>query len=126
MLTAIILLIVTAVSFVCFDYKEEMKLVLLVVWIAFLSMGIHHVAAYVFYDSFLKEIICEYLLVEILVLITGILCGWFVKSNWWMSFVYVTPVFIIAYFTGILRIKKDITSINQVLDEKRKSVSSNQ
>ena len=97
MLTAIILLIVTAVSFVCFDYKEEMKLVFLVVWIAFLSMGIHHVAAYVFYDSFLKEIICEYLLVEILVLITG-----------------------------ILRIKKDITSINQVLDEKRKSVSSNQ
>ncbi len=119
MLSAIILFIVTLISFFCFDYIEEMKLNFLIAIIAFLSMGIHYLTAHLFYDSFLKEIICKYVLVEIMVLIVGILCGWFVKSNWWMSFVYVTPAFVIAYLVGIVQIKREVQSINQKLVEKR-------
>lgn len=118
-LSAIIMIIVTLVSFLCFEYREEMKLNFLIVLIAFLSMGIHYFTVFLFYDSFLKEIICKYVLVEIMVLVIGIFSGWFIKSNWWMSLVYVTPVFILAYLLGITQIKRDIQSINQKLSEKK-------
>ena len=120
-LSAIIWIVVTLISFWCFAYREEMKLNFLIVLIAFLGMGIHYVTVYLFYESFLKEIICKYVLVEIMVLVIGIISGWFVRSNWWMSFVYVTPVFLLAYLLGIMQMKKDIESINQKLAEKKES-----
>lgn len=120
-LSAIIWIVVTLISFLCFAYREEMKLNFLIVLIAFLGMGIHYVTVYLFYESFLKEIICKYVLVEIMVLVIGIVSGWFVRSNWWMSFVYVTPVFLLAYLLGIMQMKKDIESINQKLAEKKES-----
>lgn len=120
-LSAIIWIVVTLISFLCFAYREEMKLNFLIVLIAFLGMGIHYATVYLFYESFLKEIICKYVLVEIMVLVIGIISGWFVRSNWWMSFVYVTPVFLLAYLLGIMQMKKDIESINQKLAEKKES-----
>lgn len=119
MLSAVIWIIVTVVSFLCFEYKEEMKLNFLIIVMSFLGMGIHYFTAYLFYDSFLKEIICKYVLVETMVLIIGILSGWFVKTNWWMSFVYVTPVFVLTYMLGITQMKRDVEEINQKLVEKK-------
>ena len=119
MLSAIILIIVTAISFLCFEYRAEMKLNFLIVLMAFLGMGIHYCTMYLFYDSFLKELICKYMLVEIMVLVIGILSGWFIKTNWWMSFVYVTPVFVLAYLMGIIQIKHEVQVINQRLAEKK-------
>ena len=122
-LSAIIFFIVTFISFLCFDYIEEMKLSFLIGIIAFLSMGIHYLTAHIFYDSFLKEIICKYILVEIMVLVIGVLCGWFVMSNWWMSFVYATPAVVLAYLVGIVKIKRDVQAINQKLVEKKERIS---
>ena len=119
MLSSIIFLIVTAVSFLCFEYIEEMKLNFLIFLLAFLSMGIHYVTMYVFHGSFLKEILWKYILVEIMVLSIGIPSGWFIKSNWWMSFVYVTPVFALAYVFGIVQINQEIQEINQKIEEKK-------
>lgn len=119
MLSSAIWIVVTFVSFVCFEYKEEMKLNLLIVLISFLGMGVHYFTAYIFYDSFLKELICKYILVEIMVLVIGIFSGWFVKANWWMSFVYVTPVFILAYLLGITQMKREVEAINTRLAEKK-------
>lgn len=119
MLSAIILIIVTVISFLCFEYRAEMKLNFFIVLMAFLGMGIHYCTMYLFYDSFLKELICKYVLVEIMVLVIGILSGWFIKTNWWMSFVYVTPVFVLAYLLGIIQIKYEVQVINQRLAEKK-------
>lgn len=123
MLSAAIWIVVTLVSFICFEYKEEMKLNLLIVIISFLGMGIHYLTSYIFYDSFLKELICKYILVEIMVLVIGIFSGWFIKANWWMSFVYVTPVFLLAYLLGITQMKRDVEAINRKLDEKKERQS---
>lgn len=119
MLSAAIWIVVTLVSFICFEYREEMKLNLLIVIISFLSMGIHYLTSHIFYDSFLKELICKYILVEIMVLVIGIFSGWFIKANWWMSFVYVTPVFLLAYLLGITQMKRDVEAINRKLAEKK-------
>lgn len=119
MLSSIILMIVTLISFWCFEYIKEMELNFLIVLIAFLSMGVHYMTEYIFYASFLKEIVCKYILIELMVLVIGLLNGWFVKANWWMSFVYVTPVFVLAYILGIIQIKREIQSINQKLVERR-------
>lgn len=119
MLSAVIFIIVTIISFLCFAYTADMQLNALIVLIAFLCMGIHYITAYVFQENFLIEIICKYILVEIIVFIIGSLCGWFVKSNWWMSFVYVTPAFLLAYLFGIVQIKKEVGEINEKLKERR-------
>ena len=87
--------------------------------VSFLGMGIHYFTSYIFYDSFLKELICKYILVESMVLVIGIFSGWFIKTNWWMSFVYVTPVFILAYLLGITKMKRDVQAINLKLAEKK-------
>lgn len=119
MLSAVIWMIVTLVSFLCFEYKEEMKLNFLIVMMSFLGMGIHYFTAYIFYDNFLKELVYKYILVEIMVLVIGIFNGWFIKENWWMSFVYVTPVFILAYLLEIIKIRRDVEAINVKLMEKK-------
>lgn len=119
MLSAIICIIVTLVSFLCFEYREEMKLNFLIVIMSFLGMGIHYLTSYIFYDSFLKELICKYILVEIMVLVIGIFSGWFIKTNWWMSFVYVTPVFVLTYLLGITQMKREVQAINLKLAEKK-------
>ena len=119
MLSAIICIIVTLVSFLCFEYREEMKLNFLIVIMSFLGMGIHYFTSYIFYDSFLKELICKYILVETMVLVIGIFSGWFIKTNWWMSFVYVTPVFVLTYLLGITQMKREVQAINLKLAEKK-------
>ncbi|MBQ4522598.1 MAG: hypothetical protein IJA10_06570 [Lachnospiraceae bacterium] len=119
MLSAIICIIITLVSFLCFEYREEMKLNFLIVIMSFLGIGIHYFTAYTFYDSFLKELVCKYVLVETMVLVIGIFSGWFIKTNWWMSFVYVTPVFVLAYLLGITQLKRYVQAINLKLVEKK-------
>ena len=119
MLSAIICIIITLVSFLCFEYREEMKLNFLIVIMSFLGIGIHYFTAYTFYDSFLKELVCKYVLVETMVLVIGIFSGWFIKTNWWMSFVYVTPVFVLAYLLGITQLKRYVQVINLKLVEKK-------
>ena len=56
---------------------------------------------------------------ENMVLVIGIFSGWFIETNWWMSFVYVTPVFILAYLLGITKMKRDVQAINLKLAEKK-------
>ena len=119
MLSAIIWIIVTLVSFLGFEYREEMKLNFLIVMLSFLSMGIHYFTLYIFCDSFLKELICKYVLIEAMVLTVGVFSGWFIKENWWMSFVYVTFVFVLAYLLGIAQLKRDVQAINQKLTERK-------
>lgn len=119
MLSAIIWIVVTLVSFFGFEYREEMKLNFLIVMLSFLSMGIHYFTLYIFCDSFLKELICKYVLIEGMVLAIGVFSGWFIKENWWMSFVYVTFVFALAYLLGITQIKRDVQAINQKLTERK-------
>ena len=67
MLSAIIYIVVTLISFLCFEYRAEMTLNFLILFISFLSMGIHYVTLRLFHDSFLKEIVCKYVLVETMV-----------------------------------------------------------
>ena len=119
MLSAIIWIIVTLVSFLCFEYREEMKLNFLILIVSFLGMGIHYFTSYIFYDSFLKELICKYILVESMVLVIGIFNGWFIEINWWMSFIYVTPVFFLSYLLGITQMRRDVQAINLKLAEKK-------
>ena len=123
MLAAVIWIIVTVVSFLCFEYRDEMKLNLLIVMLSFLGMAIHYVTMYLFYDSFLKELICKYIFVELLVLVVGIFSGWFIKTNWWMSLIYVTPVFVLAYLLGITQIRRDVQEINRKLMKKKEEKS---
>ena len=119
MLSAIIWIIVTLVSFLCFEYREEMKMNFLILIVSFLGMGIHYFTSYIFYDSFLKELICKYILVESMVLVIGIFSGWFIETNWWMSLIYVTPVFVLAYLLGITQMRRDVQAINLKLAEKK-------
>ena len=96
-----------------------MKMNFLILIVSFLGMGIHYFTSYIFYDSFLKELICKYILVESMVLVIGIFSGWFIETNWWMSLIYVTPVFVLAYLLGITQMRRDVQAINLKLAEKK-------
>ncbi len=118
-LAAIIIFVVMAVSYFCFDNAEETKLLFSIIFLSFLIMGSHYLVLYFLGDWIVLEIIVEYSLTEIIVLLTGIVQKWFIASNWWMSFVYITPVFIIVYTLEIVPLKTEIREINEKLHERK-------
>ena len=118
-LAAIIIFVVMTISYFCFDNAEETKLLFSIIFLSFLIMGSHYLVLYFLGDWIVLEIIVEYSLTEIIVLLTGIVQKWFVASNWWMSFVYITPVFIIVYTLEIVPLKTEIREINEKLHERK-------
>lgn len=117
-LAAIIIFLITFISYFCFDYSEEMKLLFSITIMSFLFMGIHYLVLYIFGDWLFLEIIVEYILVGIIVILAGFLNKWFNQSNWWMSLIYITPVFLIAYALEIAHIKTEMNTINKKLKQK--------
>ena len=61
----------------------------------------------------------EYVTTVILVLGIGCEVGWFVKANWWMIFVYVTPIYIVEYELEVNLVNKNLQDINNALEKKR-------
>lgn len=120
-LSAIILFVVTVISFLCFDYNENMKLILGIIFMSFLIMGIHHLTVFFLSEWLLMEIAVEYVCVEVVVLLGGVLLRWFFLSNWWMSLIYITPVFVIAYLLEIVHVKTEISVINDRLARRKEN-----
>ena len=118
-LAAIIIFVVMTISYFCFDNSEETELLFSIIFLSFLIMGSHYLVLYLLGDWIILEIIVEYSLTEMIVLLTGIFQKWFVASNWWMSFVYITPVFIIVYTLEIIPLKTEIKEINEKLRERK-------
>ena len=112
MLSALMILSVFAVSIIWVGMTDEIRLVLELFALSFIIS-----AADYFLDehaplSIIAGYALKYIVATAIVMLFGFIAGWFYRSNFWMAFIYVGIVLILAYFVDAFRTKKDIEFIN--------------
>lgn len=74
---------------------------------------------YLFEFNFLFEIFVEYMVLIAMYLLMGAVFNWYNSENWYIVFIYVTPIYMIAYFFNLFEAKRQISYINRKLEEKQ-------
>ncbi|MBO4900680.1 MAG: hypothetical protein J5509_10375 [Lachnospiraceae bacterium] len=121
-LSALMILSVFTVSIIWMGVTDEIKLVLQLFGLSFIIA-----VANFFLDeyttlSIIGSYMVKYVVATCVVMLFGFIVGWFYKSNFWMAFIYVGIVLVLAYFIDAFKTRKDIEFINSQIDNKRKQV----
>lgn len=123
LLSAIMIFVVFLISYLFFDAPKDILIVFEILLLSFLIVSLQQLLRRNLFEIFLLNIIMEYLVVSICVLLYGYFFQWFIKANWWMVFLYVAIVYVVAYFLDMAIVKRDIDYINAQLERRRKSES---
>lgn len=117
-LSALTILAVFTISVFWMGLTAEIKLVLELFGLSFIVAVVN----YIFDDIVpLPIIVCyvvKYFVVTAIVMLFGFIAGWFFKSNFWMAFIYVGIVSVLAYLLDAIKIKRDIDFINSKIKER--------
>ena len=117
-LASIMIFVVFFVSYLMIGITQEIALVFELFLLSFLIVLIQQLIKRAYFNQCFLNIVMEYLTISISVLLYGYFVDWFVKSNWWMVFLYVAIVYIPAYFLDMGIVKKDVNYINSQLRKK--------
>ena len=112
MLAAFMILCVFLFSIIWVGVTSEIILVLQLFVLSFIISVVNYIIDEVTTLPILGNYMIKYLGVTVIVMLYGFIVGWFYKSNFWMAFVYVAVVFVLAYMLDTIKVKKDIEFIN--------------
>ena len=112
-LAALMILCVFVISIMWSGITDEIRLVLELFGLAFIIS----LANYLFDEyvtmSIIMSYVVKYFAICAIVMLYGFIVGWFYPSNFWMTFIYVGAVLILAYAIDSFRVKRDIEFINR-------------
>ena len=118
-LAALMILCVFTVSIIWVGLTDEISLVLSLFGLSFIiSIANYFMDEYVTLPI-LAGYVVKYILATGIVMLFGFIAGWFYKSNFWMAFIYVGIVLVLAYFVDAVKTKQDIDYINSRIDRIR-------
>ena len=118
-LAALMILCVFTVSILWVGVTYEIRLVLHLFCLSFIiSLANYFMDEYTALPI-LGCYVVKYVLASGIVMLFGFLVGWFYKSNFWMAFLYVGIVLVLAYFIDAIKTKKDIEFINSQIKRKK-------
>ena len=117
-LSALTILAVFAVSIFWMGITAEIKLVLELFGLSFIIAVVNYLLDDLVSLPIIGSYILRYFVVTGIVMLFGFIAGWFFKSNFWMAFIYVGIVFVLAYLLDAIRIKRDIDFINKKIKER--------
>lgn len=123
-LAALMILSVFTISIIWSGVTDEIKLVLQLFALAFLISAFNYLLDEYVSLSIIISYIVKYFAITAIVMLFGFIAGWFYPANFWMAFIYVGVVLILAYFIDDLRIKKDISYINKRIREQHDTAGS--
>lgn len=111
-LAALMILSVFTCSIIWSGITAEIGLVLLLFGLALIITVVNFL-----FDEFLNlpiivSYIIKYFVFTGIVMLFGFIAGWFFPSNFWMAFIYVGIVLVLAYAVDAFKVKKDIDYIN--------------
>jgi len=120
-LAALMILSVFVISIIWSGVTEEIGLVLKLFGLAFIIS----LANFLFDEyvnlSIIMSYVVKYFAICAVVMLYGFIAGWFYPSNFWMTFIYVGVVLILAYSIDSFRVKRDIEFINRQIAGRSKS-----
>ena len=115
-LAALMILCVFTVSIIWVGLTDEISLVLSLFGLSFIiSLANYFMDEYVTLPI-LAGYVVKYILATGIVMLFGFIAGWFYKSNFWMAFIYVGIVLVLAYLVDAIKTKQDIDYINSRID----------
>ena len=121
-LSALMILSVFTVSIIWMGVTDEIKLVLQLFGLSFIIAVANFFLDEYMTLSIIGSYVVKYVVATCVVMLFGFIVGWFYKSNFWMAFIYVGIVLVLAYFIDAFKTRKDIEFINSQIDNKRKQV----
>jgi hypothetical protein len=112
-LAALMILVVFSCSIIWSGVTAEISLVLALFGLALTITVVNYL-----FDEFLSlsiavNYIVKYFVFSGIVMLFGFIVGWFFPSNFWMAFIYVGAVLVLAYVIDAFRVQKDIDYINE-------------
>ena len=118
-LAALMILCVFTVSIIWVGLTDEISLVLSLFGLSFIiSLANYFMDEYVTLPI-LAGYVVKYILATGIVMLFGFIAGWFYKSNFWMAFIYVGIVLVLAYLVDAIKTKQHIDYINSRIDRIR-------
>ena len=117
-LAALMILCVFIISMIWVGMTDEIMLVLRLFCLSFImSLANYFIDEYTALPI-LGSYAVKYILASGIVMLFGFVAGWFYKSNFWMAFIYVGIVLVLAYFVDAVKTRKDIEFINSRISGK--------
>ena len=118
-LFALAVLSVFVISIVWVGMTDEIKLVLELFGLSFIiSLGNYFLDEYLSLPM-IGSYAVKYAAATATVMLFGFIVGWFYRSNFWMAFIYVGIVIVLAYFIDAFKIRRDIDIINTEIRKKK-------
>ena len=115
LLASLMIIVVFGLSIIWSGITDEIKLVFELFGLAFIVSIVNYIFDELVSISLIVTYIIKYFLISGIVMLFGFIVGWFYPSNFWMVFIYVGVVLVMAYFLTSFKIKKDIDYINECI-----------
>jgi hypothetical protein len=122
-LAALMILAVFTISIIWSGITKEIGLVLKLFGLALILATVNHLLDEYSSLSIIMSYIVKYFAITAIVMVFGFVMGWFYPSNFWMAFIYVGVVLLLAYSIDSFKVKKDIEYINKQLEEREGHIS---
>jgi len=122
-LAALMILAVFVCSIIWSGVTAEIELVLLLFGLALIITVVNYLFDEFLTLSILVSYITKYIVFTGIVMLMGVIAGWFYPSNFWMAFIYVGIVFALAYAIDAFRVRMDIRYINEHIRKNRVNLS---
>ena len=117
-LFALAVLSVFVISIIWVGMTDEIKLVLQLFILSFVIAFANYFLDEYATLSMLGSYVVKYIVATAVVMLFGFIVGWFYRSNFWMAFIYVGIVLVLAYFIDAFKTKRDIDFINSRIKNK--------
>ena len=119
-LAALMILVVFTCSIIWSGVTAEISLVLALFGLALMLTVVNYLMDEFLSLSIAVNYIVKYFLFTCIVMLFGFIVGWFYRSNFWMAFIYVGVVLVLAYIIDAFKVQRDIDYINEHITKENK------
>ena len=112
MLASLMILAVFTLSIIWSGVTAEITLVLVLFGLALMIAVVNCLFDEFLSFSIMVSYITKYFVFSGIVMLFGFVAGWFFPSNFWMAFVYVGIVMVLAFAIDAFAVRRDIGYIN--------------
>ena len=120
-LAALMILAVFTCSIIWSGITAEIGLVLLLFGLALIITVVNYLFDEFLNLSIIVSYVIKYFVFTGIVILFGFIAGWFFPSNFWMAFIYVGIVLILAYAVDAFKVNRDIDYINEHIKKAKSS-----
>lgn len=117
-LAALMILAVFTCSIIWSGITAEIALVLSLFGLALMITIVNFLFDEFLSLSIIVSYIVKYFVFSGIVMLFGFIAGWFFPSNFWMAFIYVGIVLVLAFAIDAFKVQRDIGYINEHIKAK--------